>query len=392
MELAGNYSLTITVGESNVVIPPSMIQELTITQDVDRFIPTFKLAITDATGLLADVMPYDKNTSRMAFEFSRAGNTSNLNILHFSVKRRKVLSPEGVYDVEGVLDTPLLLTQRKSRVFSGQIKSSLEMIAKDDFEISSSEVGSSLAYTKTLIQPNWTNAKFLGYLKENLEGKNHESGYECFIRVTSGEPVFVFKSLDELFLSPVRYKFIVGHKEYQDYIPIGQYQAYDDSGLIGDLNSRTRKFGYFNYDTGVWVEDEVPIEELPALSEFYLIDSDKDTDAELYTHTGRSNDFTKDFKGRVRNNFYLRASNFIHMWVSTWGLENVAPGDVVEVLFADALEKGQMFLYQHSGLWMVKRVVHIFGASYMSNLLLTRCGIDTDISTSLTVVTNRKRK
>lgn len=392
MEYSGNYTLNIDVGESHVVVPPQAIQELTITQDADRILPTFKLGVLDGTGLLADIMPYDKSTSRMAFEFSQGNTASDLNILHFAVKRRNALSPEGVFNVEGILDIPDIVTQRKSRVFSGQVKSSLELMAKDDFKISSTEVGSSLAYTKTLIQPNWTDAKFLGYLRENLEGKNHESGYECFIRVTNGEPTFVFKSLDELLSAPVRYKLIVGHKEYKDYIPIGQYQVYDDSGLLGDLFSKNAYFGYFNYETGAWVEDSIPINELPALPEFYLVDSDKDTDAKLYTHTGRSNDFTADFKGRVRNDFYLRSSNYMHMWASTWGLENIAPGDIVEVLFAEALEKGQMFLYQHSGLWMVKRVVHIFGASFMTNLLLTRCGIDTDISTSLTAVTNRKRR
>ena len=392
MELAGNYTLNVSVGDANMVVPPQAIQELTITQDADRFLPTFKLGVLDGTGLLADIMPYDKSTSRMTFEFSRGNTGSELNILHFAAKRRNALSPEGVFNVEGVLDIPNLLTQRQSRVFSGQVKASLELLAKNDLQITSTEVGASLSYTKTLLQPNWTDAKFIRYLRDNLEGKSRESGYESFVRVTYGEPTFVFKSLDELLTAPIRCKLIVGHKEYQDFVPIGDYQVYDDSGLLGDLSSSNEHFGYFDYDRGVWVEDSVALSDLPALPELLLIDKDKKTDARLYTHTGRSNDFTANFKGRVRNDFYLRASNFVHMWASTWGMENIAPGDVVKVLFAEALEKGQMFLFQHSGLWMVKRVVHIFGSTYMTNLLLTRCGIDTDISTSLTAVKNRKRR
>jgi hypothetical protein len=380
------------MGDSAVEVPPQMIQELTITQDADRLVPTFKMRLNDATSLLADVMPYDKSTSSVAIEFARVNNTSELNNLHFSVKRRHSCYPEGTYEVEGVLDVPELLTNRKSRVLSGNLKTSLENLAKNDMGIIASEVGASLGYEKDVIQPNWTDAKLLRYLKENIVGRNNESGYECFIKVTQGNSTFVFKSLDELLTSSVAYHLIVGHKEYENFYPVSTYQVYDDSGLIADMGSKEQFFGYFNYDTGVWTEDSVKLEDCPALPEFYLIDSDKDTDAKLCTRTGRSNSFTTNFKGRIRNDFYLRASNFVHMWASTWGLENIAPGDIVKVVFADALERGQLFLYQNSGLWMVKRAVHIFGMAYMTNLLLTRCGIDTDISTSLQEVTKRRRR
>lgn len=392
MELTGNYTLNITMGTSTVGVPPQMIQELTITQDADRLVPTFKMVLTDATNLLADVLPHDKNTSKIAIEFARIGSASELNILHFRAVRRRSTSPEGSYEIEGVLDIPQLLTHRRSRALSGDVKTTLEDMARTDFQITSSEVGASLSYEKTILQPNWTDAKLLRYLRTNLKGKNNEGGYQCFIKVTQGNPTFVFKSLDEILTSPVVYKFIVGHKEYKDFYPIGGYQVYDDSGILTDIGAKQQNYGFFNYDTGVWTEGAIDIDSCPALSEFYLVDADKDADANYMFRTGRSNDFTSDFQGRARNDFYLRISNFVHMWASTWGLENLAPGDIVEVVFAEALERGQLFLYQHSGLWMVKRAVHIFGTSYMTNMLLTRCGIDTDISTTLQEVTNRKRR
>jgi len=55
----------------------------------------------------------------------------------------------------------------------------------------------------------------------------------------------------------------------------------------------------------------------------------------------------------------------------------------------EVLVRGQLFLYQHSGLWLVKRVVHLIGDSFQTRLLLTRCGIDTDILTSLIEAENR---
>jgi len=392
LELAGNYTLNITVGTSEVTIPPQMIQELTITQDADRLVPTFKMALTDATNLLSDILPYDKNTSKLSIEFARVGSASELNVLHFRAIRRKSKSPEGSYEIEGVLDVPQLLTHRRSRALSGDVKTILEDMARTDLQIPSSEVGASLSYEKTILQPGWTDAKLLRYLRTNLKGRNNEGGYQCFIKVTQGNPTFVFKSLDEILISPVAYKFIVGYKDYKDFYPIGEYQVYDDSGILTDLSAKQQDYGFFNYDTGAWTEGAINIANCPALSELYLVDADKDANANYILRTGRSNDFTSDFQDRVRNDFYLRISNLVHMWASTWGLESIAPGDIVEVVFAEALDRGQLFLYQHSGLWMVKRAVHIFGTSYMTNMLLTRCGVDTDISTTLQEVTNRKRR
>lgn len=392
MEVQGNYTLNVLIGGNRVEVPIQMIREFTIAQDIDRIAPTFKWSVTDATQLLTNVIPFAKSSNEMVVEFSRTDNLSSLNTMSFLVKRRNAQFPEEAYTVEGLLNTPLLLTTRKCRSFSGSIKQTIESIAHDDLEIEETEVGSSLDTPKNLLQPNWTDAKFFQYLKENLSGRNNESGYMCFIKVSQGIPTLVFKSLDELMLAPVKYKFIVGRQSYQDHYPVSDYSIFDDSGLVSDLNSLSQKYGFFNFETGSWTEDSINISDCPALPEFHLVDKDKDTDSCLFTRTGRSNDFTKDFKGKVRNNFYLKATNLISMWISTWGLENIAPGDVVQVLFSDSFLQGNIFVYQHSGLWLVKRVVHLFGQSFMTNILLTRSGIDTDISTTLQEVENRKQK
>jgi len=390
MQVIGNYSLNVRIGDELVNIFPQMIKELTITQDIERLLPTFKMSLRDATKILAELMPYDKTSNKIQFELSRTSDVDDINIFDFVVKRRNVASPEDIYTVEGLLDIPDILTENRSKAFTGNIKTSLESIVSN-LGINRSYIGASLNYEKSFLQPNWSDAKLLRYLTENMIGKTGESGYYCYVMPVLGETILVFKSLEDLLTSPVSYNFIVSHKEYKDYYPIGEYQIFDNSQLIMDLGAKLQKYIYFNYDLGTFVDAEVGIEDCPTLSEFLLLDGDRNTDSALFTHTGRSNAFTSDFKGRVQNSFYNRVNGMVHMWAGTWGLPNITPGDIVQVVFGESFNRGDLFTYQHSGLWMVKRVVHIIGSTFMSNLLLVRCGIDTDMSTTLLESTQRKR-
>lgn len=389
MDVVGNYSLNIEVGGTPTAIPPQMIRELTITEDLERLLPTFKMTLKDATKLLSDVAPYDNNSNAIRVEFARGIDTTDLNTFDFLVKRRQALSPEEVYSVEGLLDVPSILTDYKKRALIGNIKTSLETIARDEMKIATTQIGSSLNYEKSILQPNWTTSKLLRYLRKNLVGRGGEAGYYTFVMVQRGDQIFVMKSLDELLQTSVQYRFIIGHRGHQEFYPVSQYRIFDNSPMISDLGGKVQSYQYFDWDTGTYKDGSVEIDDCPSLSEFFLIDKSNNTDSILYTNTGRSNDFTSDFDGRVRNDYYRRLNSNIVMWMSTWGLENISPGDIVQVVFSEALERDNLFLYQHTGLWMVKRVVHILGMSYMTNLELIRCGVDTDISTSLLEATKR---
>lgn len=389
MQVVGNYILNIEIGGTQVTVAPQMIRELTITQDIERLLPTFKMVLKDGTKILSDVLPYDNSSNSIRIEITRSADSTDINTFEFAVKRRNTASPDDVYSVEGVLSVPAALTQYYNRAFSGNIKQNLEQIAQGELEVSP-EIGASLNYEKTILQPNWTNATFLRYLRNNIQGRGGEAGYFTFVKVVDGEQILVVKSLDELLSTPVGYKFLIGSQPYQDFFPVSHYRVFDNSQLFADIAGQFEAYSYFNWDTGQYVERRVLITECPALPEFFLVDSDNENDSFLYTCTGRSNSFTDDFQGRVQNDFFRRVNSNVSLWVSTWGIEKISPGDIVQVVFSEALERNDLASYQHSGVWMVKRVVHIVGASFISNLELVRCGVDTDIATSLLETVNRK--
>lgn len=390
MNVSGNYTLNVTIGGKTVPVYPEMIQEMSVTLDIDRLLPTFKMVLHDSMHILSEVAPYDKTANVIGLEFTRNSDLSNLNLFEFDVKRRRVLNGD-MYEVEGLLRVPTFITRQRSRVFTGDLKSQLESVISGDLGITETEIGSSLSFDKTFVQPSWTDAKMLMYLRDNILGNDGEAGYYCFIKNVRRYPVLVFKSINELFAGASVANFIVGYKAFEDFIPITDHRIYDNSQLLADFGASEQAYSYWDYDTGTCVSSSVSLSDCPSLSEFYLVDSDRETDSLVLTGSGRSNGFTTNFQGRIKNMFYRKNTEAIHMWASTWGHENLSPGDVVKVVFSEAMGHGELFVYQNSGYWMVKRVVHLLGSTFMSNLLLTRCGIDTKNGTTLTESTLRKK-
>jgi len=78
------------------------------------------------------------------------------------------------------------------------------------------------------------------------------------------------------------------------------------------------------------------------------------------------------------------------MWITTIGLSNMTPGKVVQVFFPHGADAGNLYSYQYSGYWLVERVVHNIGDTFMTKLLLTRNGLDTDKETTLLKSTNKR--
>lgn len=390
LEVVGNYYLRINFGGFIVPIQPQMIKEVSITQDIDSFLPTFRIAILDSGNYLTNIIPYDKSLNTVTIEIGKTTFSNDLNLFNFRVLRRTPIA-DGLYEISGILDVEKLLSYSVSRGFGGTIKNTLEEISRE-IGINNVNIGDSLSYRKNLVQPNWTNSKFLRYLQNNVIGKDGQAGYYCFVTNKKSERSFVFRSISEIFTDPIKYKFLVGQGAYEDYYPIVDYKIFDNSSLLSEFGSKDQTYSYFDYSSGTYKNSTIDVTDCPSLTELILIDKNDETKNSPYMKFGISNDFTSDFNGKVRNSYYDRVTNLINMWITTWGLENLVPGDIVKVVFAESLRRGDVYVYQHEGYWMVKKVVHMFTTSFVSNVLLTRCGIDTNIDNSLIEASDYRKK
>lgn len=382
-----DYHLLVKFGDIVAPLGPSNLKELTIVQDMNSFLPEFRLRVQDTSGALTHVMPSDKSMSDIYVEVASTPSGKYKNSFSFSAFNRRPVgdqsNPSSMYDVSGLLNIPGMFSQTYSRAHSNTVKSSLESMALNELSVDFTDVSSSLGYRKTLLQPQWQNIQFLKWLKENLIGSHDEYGFKCFVKCEGTKKTFVFKSLFEMVNQPLSYKFIVNSTAVEDQLPVFHYSIFDYYKLYGSFASKKQRYGYFDYETSEFITGEEQAQDYLSLSDYWLIDQNDSEDSNMMMELGRSNGFTSDFGGRIKGSYSNRLMSLAKMWITTVGISDAVPGSVVQVLFPHGSNTGNLYSFQYSGYWLVERVVHNIGDSFMTKLLLTRNGLDTDKSTTL---------
>lgn len=314
--------LQIKFGDGQVQADDTNLKELTIIQDMNKFLPEFRLGLSDASGLLTHIVPSDKNTGKVYIELAQDQNDQKTkNAWTFLVYSR---TPEGdqsnpstIHNIDGLLNIDGLFGKDESRGFLGAINSTISTIAKELEPKPSEDISTSLSETKNLLQATWNNAQFLKYLKENLVGKNGEYGFKCFVRTEKQKNTFTFKSIKEMMGSKAIYKFILSPYQYQDQYPVFNYYVYDNYKLYGAFASKAQAYSYFDYTNSEFIKATELLQNYKSLSDYYLVDTSDSTDSNSINDTGRSNGFTTDFKGYIKGNYGNRINSLVQMWITT---------------------------------------------------------------------------
>jgi hypothetical protein len=390
--VGGNYILRMKFGSSDVPLSPTAFKDFSIIQDYNRLLPYFQLQVADPSGTFTHVLPVDKEMTRVSVEIGTIGATTVVNNFSFVVYRR---FPEMVnmaatnYEVQGLLNVPNLFYPTWCRAAYGTVYNTLASIATQELVTDLVDISPRLNIVKNILQPKWSNAELFRYLKRML-GDDGGYAYLPYFYVQDSNVVFAFKSLEDMTLQDPSYKFIINDTPYQDYLPVMDYFIFDNYQALGVKGIVRQDYGYFDWDKGQYVEAVDDYSEYLSLSDYIAWDFQDHQDSDPIYDTGRTNEFTQTFKGRIRGEYYNRLNSMTKMWLHTWGLPNCVPGQVVKVLFAQGLSAGNLATYQYSGYWLVERVVQSFGATFTTKLLLTRAGVDTDQSNSLIAAFRRK--
>jgi len=287
-----------------------------------------------------------------------------------------------------LLDVDNIYSPSYCRAFNQNVLTTLGTLAAE-FGVTL-EGGASVNIKKNLIQASWSNIQFLNYLANNFEGAQRGAGYQTFLKRFNGKTYLVFKNLEELMKDTIKYKFILRDTAYEDLYPILEYSMLDNYKLHTIFSAKTQRYGYFNYDTSTYVEARHSLEDFYSLTDFFLVDKDDNNESNISDTTGRTNDFTSDFDGQVRGSYHTRLNNSVKLWITTKGIPNICPGDTVGIFFPQGVIGDKMYSYQYSGFWLVQRVVHNVSDIFLTKLLLTRTGVDTDIKNTLIAATKKK--
>ena len=374
-------------------IEPQHIKQFTITLDINRLLPSFKFVGDDAAGVMTHVLPFDHNQSKFHVQLgSFRSDIDETTLFSFDIYRRFPTS-NFIYDIEGMLDVNNLFAPSYTRAFNGTIKSAIETIGAE-LGVHDTEISSTLDYEKTILQPEWSNAKMLTYLKKNVIGSGKEAAFYCFIKCVGNKNILVFKPIKELVAGSVKYRFTLTPEVVKDkasgeeFWPVLKYKFFDNYKYLGISGTRRQTSGYFDYANSQYVrqgfdidQNENELYDYHSFTKYHSIDNDDLAENNLgLGNLGSNNEFTTDFEGRTLNKFHKNITNLSKLWIDVVGLEVAYPGDMIKVYY---LEQTPPVAYQHTGYWMIERVVHIIGSAFVTRLLLTRNGSDPGLESNL---------
>lgn len=386
-----NFHLDVKIGKDRLPLGVQHLEEFYIVQDLRKFLPSFKLRLRDAEGFLSHLVPFDKKANNVMVTLGAGAIADGISEYTFKIYRRFPTSDD-IYDVEGLLDVDGLFSPVRTRGFSGSIQNTLSSIASE-LNLDAEEISASLDYSKNMVQPGWSNAEFLRYLENNLLGLQEDAGYFCYIYCKKRKKVLAFKSIKDLYSQAVKYNFINTFDPQQDNesgevrYPILEYKAYDNYGVF-PTGGRIQNYSHFDYNTSQFTVNSVRLknntisqDDFYSLTKYFLIDKDDPIDTEAGPFGGRGTDFSSTFKGRIKGKYCKELNDLSKLWITSLGLEDIYPGDIVRVQFLT--DPALMMSYQYHGFWMVERVIHIIGHQFATRLLLTRSGMNTMEITSL---------
>ena len=407
--ICGNYEIIASFGTNSKQpfnLDVNMIEELTIIQDINKFLPTIRMRIADPTGTLSYVAPFDSSTNTLTIKVSSPVDTAqnngqdNTNEFVFKIYRKapvQVTGGSGIYDVVGALAVNNFFapsyvrssTQGQTiRQFIGVMI--LDMLNGTDIGVSSdttSTVSKTLDYPGIVYQPNWTNAELIEDLKKRLRVDNGDSDFRIFISMLKGTAQVNVRTWNELCNQPIKAIFVIGENPIVsgDNVinAVISHMNYDNYMLMGATGIKQQDYNYFDYETSSFVDASVNLDDMTSITKYHLIDGNDsiESDSAFY---GRTHDFTEDFSERAISTLYSKATNLVKMWADTDGgnMHNLQPGSLVQVMFG--LNAGSRpEEYQHSGFWLIEKVIHMVGKTFFTRMLLTRTGLDTTNKTTL---------
>jgi hypothetical protein len=390
-----DYALRFKFGDVEASIDPQAFREFTITQDINSFLPSFTIKTVDRQGLLTHIIPFDRRVSKMFVQFGKYEDIQNLdqhNYFEF-IAYRKYPDSDGMFKIQGLLNIDGLFYPKRTKGRSGTIQSILQDISQNELRIKNTDISPSLDVSYTITQGNWSNAQLLSYLRDWTTGINQEGCYFCFVRVRRGKLEFVFRSLSDFIgLEPIN-TFAFFREKIEDVYPIYGYKMIDTFTSFDIGGYSTQPYAYFDYYQGKFVQEELSALDYYSLTEKFLIDTNRSSeDFSQMSDIGRNIEYDRTRVGHVKNRYYKSLTALSKMWITTGGMQNICPGDIIVVSFPGPSMEGKVMDFQYSGFWMVERIVHSFGSSYISKILLTRNGVDSTIQSTLLEASKKKTR
>jgi hypothetical protein len=384
------YQLRFQFGEQDVTITPASIKFFQIDLYLDRFLPTITCMLRDDSGFLTNLTPFDSRYNKMVVNFNNdTTNDDDAIDISFKIFRRK---PKSIVQMSnnvlfhGILDIQNMFNPEYQ---NGWVNTNLDEIIESALDVTNfdeTNIVTNVGSPQTVIQPHHTTAQFMTFLADNTKSDDGSSGFLTFTDLPGFlKTRFNFVSLSSLLKQQSTFTFLNSPQTSSANVyPIYDIKPMDNFDLISNMGVSQQSYGYFDYFTGKYIQRTIPLGsvDFKCLSEYFAYDSQDNIDGLSQSMVGVTNDFIKDYDAIARGNYYKKLNSLVKMWIVTSGNNQINPGSIITIIYPEVHDNVSIVSYQYSGDWLVERVRHNFGATYLTSLLLTRPGYDTDQSTT----------
>lgn len=409
--VAGQYSLSVKLGDVDLNLTPTALTQLTIFEYIDKFLPTVYLSFNDTTGTFSHLTQMDSKFNKLSLAFARQDDPQNVKEMQFKIFRRFPKSTQQAsaqVEVTGHLNVPNLFSPQYVRGWEGRtIEEVLGSIANTDLSVYEFDVDKGLDTVTNLVQPNYTNAEFFNYLKDRVASRFGDIGYFCFIdtpvtvvqkdiasayidqySVGDQKRRFVFRSLTSFLREKSKFYFSASgdiSRTDKNVWPVFKVDVTENNAFFDVMGAGRQEYGYYDYQAGQYRTGVVTADQTgESLTEFYGHDDLESSAGMSRNELGRTTEFMPDYAVLAKSRYIKRLYSLYKIAITTEGMPTIRCGDIVKLAFLQGAVPGTMFSFQHSGFWMVERVIHTFsGTSFSTQLALTRAGIDTQNVTTM---------
>lgn len=377
--VVGSYFCRIKFGDSHIDASPGSLDSLEIIERLDRLVPYISLTVKDRSGLLTHLMPFDSKFSRVQISLSQEDYDETTYVLW----RKKPESQDGaqsVFSASGLLDVDDLFTHNQSRGFdSTNVKDIITQIGKE-IGCTHFDIDESVNVKKSVYQPNWTNAKFLTWLADTMP--TSDSGYFCYINASGKKRTLVFKSLTSLLKQNVTATYVYGNTTTSTYELAYNLKIYDNSAMLKQIGAVNQRYNTFIWESGISKQAVLTTADIkaPSLCERLGISED-DTEEGYQSLKGRTSEYS-DYAAEMTGKLTKRVNSLVKIWIDVRGNLSLRRGNVIKLVFMQGAADGTLCSYQFSGFWLIDTAIQSFNQVHVTRLLLTRPGVDTDVTTT----------
>lgn len=224
-----------------------------------------------------------------------------------------------------------------------------------------------------VIQPNWSNMKFVKWLSQQAVNEEGNGGFDFGVTLDGR---MIFKSLDTLYKSKPKKSVILASPNKDVDFTFHNFSIKQNYAPMLIQGAGGLNYTYFDYDTKKYITGTKSIDQSKTrqLSDWAFIAEEHNTSKKIHDG-GRDTDTPTVAESRIT----AVANSIQKVTIKMAGDAEIHIGDVINIIIPSSEFSSTLLNEKYSGYWLVGEVLHDIdfdAKTFQSNLILIRAGIN----------------